>query len=186
MQRHKPLHSHDLFFVACLSMLPFLVSHSSRVSRHRFSPRSVELWADQPGNRHVVHRSSVVCVANGMFSVRRWHEAGNVLQHQPMSPRFPRRSVRRRVRGSARSHAQANGQGSKVSILTRYVYVSVPGRSNYLRMFPRICISVPCCTNSLEIFFRMTALIDRDEVCWLVKYTFTPPIWFTVILFRNN
>lgn len=178
MQRHKPLHSHDLFFVACLSMLPFLVSHSSRVSRHRFSPRSVELWADQPGNRHVVHRSSVVRVANGMFSVRRWHETGNVLQHQPMSPRFPRRSVRRRVRGSARSHAQANGQGSKVSILTRYVYVSVvPRCSNSLTMFPCIRISVPYCTNLLEIFLRMTAVIDRDEVCWLVKYTIIPHLF---------
>lgn len=175
MQRHKPLHSHDLFFVACLSMLPFLVSHSSRVSRHRFSPRSVELWADQPGNRHVVHRSSVVRVANGMFSVRRWHEAGNVLQHQPMSPRFPRRSVRRRVRGSARSHAQANGQGSKVSILTRYVYVSVPRSSNSLRMFP------------CSLLYKFIANILANDCCdWSRWSLLTPQIYDHPHLFHCN
>lgn len=74
--------SHELLFVTRLSMLLFLLAIVIQVASHgRFSSRGVELRADQPGNRHVVHWGIALCVANGMLPIRRWYKTGNVLQH---------------------------------------------------------------------------------------------------------
>lgn len=64
--------SHELLFVTHLSMLLFLLAIVIQVaSRGRFSSGGVELRADQPGNRHVVHWGIALCAANGMLPIRR-------------------------------------------------------------------------------------------------------------------
>lgn len=73
------------------------------------SPGGSELRTDQPGDRHVVRWRAALRAANGMLAIRRGHQARDLLQHQPMSPGLPRRSLRGRLRGGARSHAQTHG-----------------------------------------------------------------------------
>lgn len=66
------LRSHELLFVIrafqCFFFLAIVIQVASR---GRFSSRGVELRADQPGNRHVVHWGIALCVANGMLPIRR-------------------------------------------------------------------------------------------------------------------